>query len=178
MNDTRPSRGRYHKRKKRTDSNMYKMHDNSVLLCDNPPYDRTLIRAIAFACFFVQSPIYLLIVLSEPTWGIWALLLWFLVPALAFAIPYLLIIPTRIELTSTTLRIKHGMVWTTSHALDDVVDFHILDYPPWWVNFQYFFPYAQWIRVEKRNGWLKSWYIPTTSATRLVVAIRGLKHHT
>jgi len=146
-----------------------------TVLTDFPPYDSTFIRAIAFGCFFVLSPVFIMIFLFEPDWGYWGLILWIIVPAFVYSIPYLLAVPTKIVLTDERLRIKHGKLWTIDIPVEKITSSEVMDHAPWWANFQYFYPYAQWVHITKSSGFLSWWYVPTTSATQLVLKILETK---
>lgn len=147
------------------------MTSEETLLIDSPPYDHEFIKVIAFACLFVMAPVFIMIFLFEPEWGYWGLVLGVLVPIFVAAIPYLLVVPTKIVVSSSQVRIKHGRLWTIRIPIERIVHSEVLDHPPWWGNFQYFFPHAQWVYLRKSSGILHWWYVPTTSATRLVLSI-------
>ncbi len=151
------------------------MKTTDVHFTDEPPYDAEFVRVIAFACFFVLSPVFILLFLFDTSIGVWALLLWIIVPLLVYSIPYLLVVPTHILITPELLQIKHGLTWTIKIPVSSITDTKILEYPPMWANFQYFYPYAQWVRLSKTSGWLSWWYVPTTSATQLVLVLSKIK---
>ncbi len=148
------------------------MTEEIVILQDKPPYDHVFIRAIAFACFFVMSPVFILIFLMEPTWGYWGLILWIIVPLFVYSVPYLLVVPTKVVVTRNQVWVKHGRLWRIKIPIEAITGSEVMDYPPWWANFQYFYPTAQWVHITKTSGVLKWWYIPATSATQLVLSIR------
>ena len=151
------------------------MTPEDPILLDFPPYDSTFIRAIAFGCFFVLSPVFIMIYLFEPNWGYWSLILWLIVPAFVYSIPYLLVVPTKVALTEEQLYIKHGKLWTIKIPIANIINSEVMDQPPWWGNFQYFYPYAQWVHITKTSGLLSWWYLPTTSAARVVLDIQRIK---
>lgn len=147
------------------------MNSNEALFVDRPPYDVVLARAVSFAAFFVLSPVFILMAYTEPSYTGWLILLWLFIPLFIIAIAYLLIIPGQITVTRKNVTSKHG-AWSVKIPLAHIQDLEVLRYAPWWVNFQHFYPNAQWVHVTKSRGLLKWWYIPATSATQLVVAIR------
>jgi hypothetical protein len=149
--------------------------DNDILFSDTPPYESMFIRAVAAGVFFVMSPIFILLFFIASELALWALVLWIGVPVIVIVIPYLLIIPAHITITRETLHVRHGL-WSIRIPLKQIALSEVVEYPPWWANFQYFFPNAQWIRLEKSSGRLGWWYLPTSSAAECVLAIHGRQH--
>lgn len=149
--------------------------ENGILFSDTPPYDRVFIRAIAAGVFFVMSPVFLLLFYTASDLAAWALILWIGVPVIVMVIPYLFIIPAHITITRDRLQVRHGL-WSIRIPIEQIALAEVVEYPPWWANFQYFFPNAQWVHLEKSSGKLGWWYIPTSSAAECVLAIHGIAH--
>ncbi|MHA1882118.1 MAG: hypothetical protein ACTSUO_03645 [Candidatus Thorarchaeota archaeon] len=144
---------------------------DDIIFADKPPYDSVFIRAIAFAMAFVMAPVFLIIMFTEPNFALLVGLVWLFIPIFVISIPYLLVVPADITLTQKAIRVKHG-VWSITIPLDQIEQCDVIQYPPWWANFQHYYPNAQWIQIAKSKGRLNWWYIPTTNATQLVLAIR------
>ena len=141
---------------------------------DRPVYDVQFLRYVAAGSVFIMSPVFILLMLTESAYAIWIGLLWLAVPACIFVVPYLLVIPALITMKDTTLVVRHGK-WTMRFP-NSIIDYEeIVQAPPTWVNNHYMFPSAQWVHIRKTKGIFKSWYIPATSATRLILAIRKMR---
>ena len=147
---------------------------DDIIFTDKPPYDSVFIRSAAFAAAFVLAPVFLIILFTEPDFALVVGLVWLCIPIIIIAIPHLLVVPADITLTQKAIRVKHG-VWSITIPLDEIEQCDVVPYPPWWANFQYYYPNAQWVHITKSKGRLDWWYIPTTSATQLVLAIRGAR---
>ncbi len=145
---------------------------DDLVFTDKPPYDSVFIKAAAFAAAFVLAPVFLILLFTEPDFVVLFGLVWICTPVIIIAIPYLLVVPANIILTQKAIRVKHG-VWSITIPLDEIEHCEVVAYPPWWANFQHYFPNAQWMQIAKSKGRLDWWYIPTTSATQLILAIRG-----
>jgi hypothetical protein len=99
-------------------------------------------------------------------------LIMFSVPIIIIITPPLLIVPAIITVTGDRVTIKHGLR-TIRIRHSDITFYDIVSYPPSWVNNQYMFPNVQWLMIRKKSGLYKSWYIPTTNATQLMLAIQS-----
>ena len=147
------------------------MTSEATVFTDRPPYDSELIRMMAFAGTFIMAPVFLLIIFTEPEYAIALGLIWISVPLIVIAVPYLLMVPALITLTTKSITVKHG-IWKITIPLLEIEKCEVVSLPPWWANFQHVYPNAQWVHITKSKGRLDWWYIPTTSATQLVLAIR------
>jgi hypothetical protein len=141
---------------------------------DIAPYDRSLVNVATIMPIVIMSPVFLLIAYSEPTLSGLALGLFFIVPAIILTTVYGLGVPGTVSVTAWGVVVKHGLLVRIRIPREAIVSTAI-DSPPWWLNYYYLHANAQWLRVGKSVGFLNWWYIPTTNATRLKLAIESIQ---
>ena len=140
---------------------------------DRPDYDVGFLKVAAAGSAFILAPVFLSLMFSEPQYFGWIFLLWILVPICVIAVPYMLVIPAVITIDNMMVNARHG-VWTLKIPLHIVEYTEIVSAPPSWVNNHYMFPNAQWVHFRKTKGLIKSWYVPATSATQLILTVRTM----
>ena len=139
---------------------------------DTAPYDQSLVKVAAIMPIVIVGPVFLLLAFAEPALRGFAIALFFIVPLLILMTVYGLGVPGKVEVSEWGLVVKHGLLIRIEVPVEDIVAITI-EPPPWWLNYYYLYANAQWLRVGKRSGILKWWYIPTTSATKLKLAIES-----
>ncbi|MHA2423861.1 MAG: hypothetical protein ACXAEF_03680 [Candidatus Thorarchaeota archaeon] len=138
---------------------------------DSPEYDVHFLKYAAGGSVFILSPVFIIMMLTEVSYALWIGLAWIMIPITVFLIPYLLVVPAIVTTTKSSLLARHGKR-TLKFPYSIIEYFEIVETPPTWVNNHYMFPNAQWIHIRKNKGLFKSWYIPATSATKLMLALR------
>jgi len=146
----------------------------STIFQDIAPYDRSLVNVAVIMPIVIMSPVFLLMAYSEPALSGLALSLFFIVPAIILTTVYGLGVPGTVVVSDWGIIVKHGLLIRIKIPRKTIVSTTI-EPPPWWLNYYYLHANAQWLRVGKSSGLLKWWYIPTTSATRLKLAIESIQ---
>jgi hypothetical protein len=121
-----------------------------------------------------MGPVFLLLAFSEPTLRGFALALFIIVPLIILMTVYGLGVPGQVVVSDWGIVVKHGLLVRIRIPVEDIISLNI-EPPPWWLNYYYLYANAQWLRVGKRLGLLKWWYIPTTSASKLKLVIESVQ---
>ena len=147
----------------------------SKIFDDIAPYDRSLVNVAAIMPIIIMSPVFLLLAYSEPALSGLAIILFILIPTIILTTVYGLGVPGLVVVSNTGIIVKHGLLVRVKILKDEIVSTSI-ESPPWWLNYYYLYANAQWVRVGKTSGYLKWWYIPTSNATKLRLAIESIKN--
>lgn len=145
-----------------------------IILEDTAPYDESLVRVSAVVPIIIIGPVFLLMAFAEPALTGLALILFILIPIVILTTVYGLGVPGRVTVSEWGIVVRHGVFVRIRVPVEDIVSLSV-EPPPWWLNYYYLYANAQWLRVGKRTGILKWWYVPTTSAARLKIAIESIK---
>ena len=143
---------------------------------ETAPYDQSLVKVATVMPIVIMGPVFLLLAYSEPTLRWVALALFVIIPLLILMTVYGLGVPGQVMISEWGITIKHGLLVTIKIPVEDIRSITI-EPPPWWLNYYYLYANAQWLRVGKKAGLLKWWYIPTKSATNLKLAIESIQNH-
>jgi hypothetical protein len=147
---------------------------DQILFEGTAPYDRSLVQVATVMPIVIMSPVFLLIVYSEPALSWMAILLFILIPTIILTTVYGLGVPGRVTVSEWGIVVKHGLLVRVKIPHEKIVS-TTLEPPPWWLSYYYLYANAQWLRVGKSTGLLKWWYIPTSSASRLKMVTDSLK---
>lgn len=137
---------------------------------DTAPYDQSLVKVAMIMPIVIVGPVFLLLAFSEPALRGFALALILIIPLVILMTVYGLGVPGKVTVSEWGIVVKHGLLVRIKIPVEDIMSITI-ELPPWWLNYYYLYANAQWLRVGKKSGILKWWYIPTTSATKLKLAI-------
>jgi hypothetical protein len=151
------------------------MMNDSRVFEDTAPYDRSLVKVATVMPIVIVGPVFLLLAFSEPALRGFALALFIIVPLIILMTVYGLGVPGQVMVSEWGVVVKHGLMVRIKIPIEDIMSLTI-EPPPWWLNYYYLYGNAQWLRVGKRAGLLKWWYIPTTSATKLKLAIESVQN--
>ena len=142
---------------------------------DTPPYDRSLVKVGTVMPIVIMRPVFLLMAYSEPALTGVALALFILVPLVILMTVYGLGVPGDVMVSDWGIVVSHGLLIKIRIPVENIVS-TVIEPPPWWLNYYYLYSNAQWLRVRKTSGLLKWWYVPTSSASRLKLAIKSIQN--
>ena len=149
------------------------IENKSTVFEDTAPYDQSLVKVATIMPIVIVGPVFLLLAFSEPALRGFALALFLIIPLVILMTVYGLGVPGKVTVSEWGIVVKHGLLVRIKIPVEDIMSITI-EPPPWWLNYYYLYANAQWLRVGKRAGLLKWWYIPTTSATKLKLAIESV----
>jgi hypothetical protein len=149
--------------------------NKSTVFEDSSPYDRSLVRVATVMPIVIVGPVFLLLAFTEPALRGFAIALFFIVPLVILMTVYGLGVPGRVVVSEWGVVVKHGLLVRIKIPVEDIMSI-TNEPPPWWLNYYYLYANAQWLRVGKKSGLLKWWYIPTTSTTKLKLVIESVQN--